>query len=922
MSAFILPESLATLAARALARLQPLAETPFTADFIQRLQHLAVVSDFAIDTLCRQPTLLNALAQGTCPDIPAPVLHSAAADQWSSLLRRYRAAVSTCLIWRDIQGLDHINHTLAASSQLAQTCLQLALQAVETQFMQQHGVVRTAEGDPVRLVVFGLGKLGGAELNFSSDIDLVYAFAQGGQAAENYFARLGQRLTRLLDESTAEGFCYRVDVRLRPFGTSGQLAQSFAAMDHYFQREGRDWERYAWIKARPVAGDMAAGHAWLESLRPFVYRRYLDYTALDGLREMKAAIAIEVARQDRADDIKRGPGGIREIEFLVQCLQLIRGGREASLRQCGLLPALQALMEAGHIAPAYAAVLAKAYRFERHVENRLQMLRDAQTHALPTDALERQRIASGLGYGDWSALMQVLQAQRQQVSTEFAALLAVHQPTPLADDLASYWRKLPENASVAALQTLGLSDIDRADQILRHFAASLAVKALSDSARARLDRVVPALLHAIADTPSPDATLSRVLGLLQAILRRTSYLALLDEQPDALQRLVQVLAHSALLGERLQHFPLLLDELLDARVAGPLPDASVFHSACRNVLHIEDTEAALRSLNEIRLALSFRLALAFHDGRLDAVRCTCLLAQLADAVVAVSLKRVYEELVTVHGSVPEGRFAVIAYGSLGALELGFGSDLDLIFLYDQPQKVSSSTGPRSLTVERWFTRLAQKLMALLAANSAAGRLYDIDIRLRPDGAKGALVSSLNSYRHYQQTRAWTWEHLALVRARGIAGDSSLLADFEQLRSQILTQPRARDQVLQEAASMRARMRSELDRSRLPQALDLKQGPGALVDLGFIVQTGVLAQAAIDSQLCLSRQTPPLITTLQQSGWLSKAHAADLHHAHQTLLHAALRCTLDRRPRISSMTSEIRQACTIVSAMVKDHGVHG
>ena len=923
-----LPETLAPLAERAIARLKLAApdpaQWPAAAGFEVNLRQLAIASDFAIDTLCRQPELLLRLP--AAEPLPLPQLDPLQPSAWPVQLRRYRSAASTRLIWRDLLGLDAVDATLRGATQLAEDCLQLALAALEAEFAQRHGVVRSEDGSVQRLVVFGLGKLGGGELNFSSDIDLVYAYPQAGEsdgarplAAEEYFARLGQRLARLLDETTADGFCHRVDLRLRPFGSAGRVALSFAGMDQYFQREGRDWERYAWIKARTVAGDIAAGEAWLETLRPFVYRRYLDYTALDGLREMKAAITAEVARSDRFDDIKRGPGGIREIEFLAQALQLIRGGREPALRERRLLPALRALVEAGQMDAADGEVLVVAYRFLRRLENRLQMLRDAQTHRLPTDALDRERIAQGLGYAGWEALLAALDEQRQRVSAEFAALLAPRRGQAAPDALSSYWRVLPDGGNAETLADAGFADAASADQSLREFAQSLGVKSLSDSARARLDRVLPALLHATTRSPQPDAALRRVLGLLQSILRRTSYLALLDEQPSALTRLVNVLARSALLSERLVAFPLLLDELLDTRVAGPLPDAHEMHAACAAALDIDDPEAALRTLNEIRLALSFRMALAFHDGRQRAVDCTRQLAQLADAVVVTVLAMVRADLVAAHGQVPGGRFAIVGYGSLGGLELGFGSDLDLVFLYDHPREAEESDGPRPLESGRWFARLAQKTMALLSAVTAAGRLYDIDVRLRPDGGKGALVSSLASYTDYQRERAWTWEHQALVRARGVAGDASLLADFEQVRAATLARPREHGVLFGDVLKMRARMRAELDRSDAAR-LDLKQGAGGLVDLEFLLQTGVLAGAAQVPALCEPRATPQLIDALAASTWLPAQTAADLHAAHAALLDAGLGCTLDRRPRITAPTPEIERARAAITAAAAAQGL--
>ena len=455
------------LSARALQRLR--AAGCAVADEAA-LARLALASDFAIDALVRQPELLAQLQADAGTPVAAPLLEPQDQAEWARLLRRYRQAESTRLVWRDVvEGAD-VEEILAGSSALAETCLRLALDALEADFARRFGVVRDAAGAIQRLVVFGLGKLGGRELNFSSDIDLVYAYEHEGESepapakaggarslhAQDYFARLGQQLTKLLDEVTADGFCHRVDLRLRPFGNAGRVALSFAAMELYFQREGRDWERYAWQKARCVAGDVAAGERFLDALRPFVYRRYLDYGALDGLRAMKAMIAAEVARKDMAGDVKRGPGGIREIEFLAQALQLIRGGREPALRRRHLLATLQALAQAGHMETDAASALAVAYRFLRRLENRLQMLADAQTYALPEDGLVRARLAAGLGYASWPALDAALAEQRALVAEEFAALLAPRRRRASGgNELATYWRALPEHGDATQLEAAG-----------------------------------------------------------------------------------------------------------------------------------------------------------------------------------------------------------------------------------------------------------------------------------------------------------------------------------------------------------------------------------------------------------------------------------------------------------------------------------
>ena len=916
---------------RSLARLPADARWRDDADFIAGLRKLALASDFALATLAAQPELIECLHADTgAMPVPLPVLDAGNRADWPRLLRRFRQAESTRLVWRDVIAGDAVDAILAGSTALAETCLQVALEALEGEFAQRFGVVRDADGNPQRLVVFGLGKLGGGELNFSSDIDLVYAYEHEGEsdgarslAASDYFARLGQQLAKLLDEVTADGFCHRVDLRLRPFGNAGRVALSFAAMELYFQREGRDWERYAWQKARPVAGDIDAGERFLASLRPFVYRRYLDYGALDGLRTMKAAIAAEVARKDMADDLKRGPGGIREIEFLAQALQLIRGGREPALRERRLLPALRALVAAGHVDAEAGQGLIDAYRYLRVLENRVQMLGDAQVHALPADPVQHERIARGLGHAGMASLDGELQQVRARVASEFAALLAPRELPAGDSDLALYWRGLPDNCDAEALAAAGFGATEELHRSLCDFARAPGVRELSDTTRARLDRVLPVLLQAAAQSTQADAALRRLLPLLHTLLKRASYLALLDEQPAALQRLVEAVSRSALLGERLAAHPLLLDELLDRRVTGELPDRAAMQAECESALRDGDAEASLQALNEVRQALSFRIALALLDARCDAQSCAQRLAWLADAVVACVLRIALDEMRAAHGDIEGGRFAVLGYGSLGGEELGFGSDLDLVFLYSAAGDAQSD-GVRAMDAPRWFARLGQKIVALLGAGTGAGRLFEVDVRLRPDGAKGLLVSSLASFSEYQRERAWTWEHQALVRARAVAGDATLIAAFDGLREEVLARPRDAESLVDDVSSMRRRMRAELDRGDaavfdLPM-FDLKQGEGGLVDLEFLLQFLVMRDAVKQAPLLQPRATPLLLDAAHVAGALDAATHAALLAAHASLLDAGMRCTLDRRPRRVPADARIDHARAAIRAAARAQGL--
>jgi glutamate-ammonia-ligase adenylyltransferase len=880
------------------------------------LRPLAVASDFALDVLVREPRLL---ADRHRPP-PFPRLDPQAPEEAMAALRRWRRAASTVLVARDVDGLDDVDATLAGSTRIAEAALQGALTQAEAEFAPRFGTVRDGEGRAQRLVVFALGKLGGGELNFSSDVDLVYAYPRGGASdgarsldAEPYFVRLGQRLAQLLNEPTVEGFSHRVDLRLRPFGDSGRLALSFDAMEAYFQREGRDWERYAWLKARPVAGDVAAGESLVDALRPFVYRRYLDFTALDSLREMKAMIEAEVARKDMADDLKRGPGGIREVEFLVQAIQLIRGGREPALRRRGLLPALSALAGAGHLPAATAQRLAEAYRFLRRVENRVQMLRDAQEYALPADPLDRLRVARGLGCVDAAALDSALRAHRDVVAEEFAAVLGGarrgasgvghdalgategSEAGAAAKAVAAYWQALPDDGDPRALAGAGFGDVDAAHEALRRLAGSALRRGLSARAAAWFDHIVPTLVLQAAASDAPDASLTRGIALLTAIGRRSSYFALLAEQPAALGRLAQVCAGSALLAERLTEHPLLLDELLDVRAAGPLPDPRAIAQEIAAVVPAhDDAEAALVALNERRHSVAFRIGLAWRAGRIDAVAATRSLAVVAEAVVAAALQLAQREVERAHGRIADGGFAVLGYGSIGAQELGFASDLDLVFVHGAETQAVSD-GARPLDAGRYYLRVAQKFVAMLDTATAAGKLYEVDVRLRPDGAKGLLVVNLPSFEAYQRERAWTWEHQALVRMRPLAGDAGLRARLDALRAELLSRPRDPSALAADVAGMRERMRRELDRSDA-LTLDLKQGRGGLVDLEFALQHAVLAHARAHPALVAPRHTADLIAALVAAGLLPSSDAAALTAAHAAFVDLSLGCTLDRRPR--------------------------
>nr|WP_243042212.1 bifunctional [glutamate--ammonia ligase]-adenylyl-L-tyrosine phosphorylase/[glutamate--ammonia-ligase] adenylyltransferase [Dyella sedimenti] len=894
----------------------------------ERIRRTLLASDFAFDTWFRQPQWLapqglERLRSGSDAGARADAL-KLPDDEAVCLteLRRFRHAEALRLVFRDINGLDELPETLSATSVLYEVLLEAALGWSERALAARYGHSRSHEGVLQRLVVMGFGKLGGSELNFSSDIDLVLAYPHSGQSDgarsldnSEYFVRLARQLVRLLSEPTVDGICARVDLRLRPFGNAGRLALPFAAMEQYYQSEGRDWERYAWIKARPVAGDRNEGKQLQELLRPFVYRRYLDYTAFAGLREMKALIDAEVARKDLADNLKLGPGGIREIEFVVQLMQLIRGGREPSLRVRGLLPALTACEARGHITAARARALREAYVFLRRVENRVQMLRDAQTHDIPEDALSRERIALGLGEDSWEALETRLAEHRAHVSEEFAAVLMPQggrtASAPVAD-VALWQRACTESLDAGVMEAAGFSPGAEVAETLQKLSQAGAVRAMPQRSREQLDRLMPQLLAVARDSAAPVPCLLRLCRLVQAVARRSSYLALLEEQPAARLRLARLFADSAFLAERVIAQPLLLDDVLDPRIEQlPLKRADIGAEISRVLATLDEREpeAELERLNEFKASVAFRLGLAFSDGRADAVATARRLAVLAESIVQAVTTLAERDLIAQHGRLPGGgiAFAVLGYGSLGGEELGFASDLDLVFVYDGRHAQAMSDGARPLEGSRWYQRLVQRVVNWLTVLTRAGRLYEVDTRLRPDGSKGLLVSSLESFAGYQKSRAWTWEHQALLRARPIAGDAALTAELAAVRREVLATPRDRAAVLGEVSHMRQRWRAERDRSDDRQ-LDLKQGRGGLLDIEFALQGLVLAHASAHPALLGITANAGLIEACRNAGLLDGEQAGLLAEAHAELLHRALACTLDLRSRIAPRDDELERLC--------------
>ncbi len=752
-------------------------------------------------------------------------------------LRRLRQQVMLRVLLRDLSGRAPLAEVVASMSDLAELSLGYALEHLCVWQEAQHGTPM-ANGKRQELIVVGMGKLGGRELNVSSDIDLIFVYPEEGETVceragqrplsnHEYFTRLARKLINALADITEDGQVFRVDMRLRPNGDSGPLACSFDALENYFIAEGREWERYAWIKARSVYGDHASELAAIA--RPFVFRKYLDFGAFAAMRSLHAQIRAEVARRDLSGHIKLGPGGIREIEFIAQAFQLIRGGRDPELQTRPTLEVLPLLQKKGLLPVEVVAELRAAYDFLRRLEHRLQYLDDAQTHELPAGSDDQALIAGAMGFDDYAAFMTALDAHREQVSRHFDGVFA--DPVQDVHPCAPLWMgEIDAEAAHERLAALGFTDTGAALRRLAGARASPRYLQLSEASRERFDALVPRVIELAAKAGAPEAALARALDLLEAISRRGAYLALLYEYPQALEKVVQLLAASGWAAAYVTRHPLLLDELLDARTLYAAPDWKEFAAGLRAQLlrHEGDAERLMDVLRESHHAQVFRLLAQDLAGQLTVEVLADHLSALADLMLAITLELCWAQLRNRHRDAP--RFAIVAYGKLGGKELGYASDLDIIFLYED----ADARAPEL------YSRLAQRINTWLTSATPSGVLFETDLRLRPNGASGLMVSSVDAFREYQEKDAWVWEHQALTRARYCAGDTEVGAAFEAERIAILRRSREPEALRREVISMRAQMLdAHPNRSDL---FDLKHDRGGMIDIEFMVQYLVLAHA--------------------------------------------------------------------------------
>lgn len=826
-------------------------------------------------------------------------------------LRRLRQQAMATLIVRDLAGWATLAEVTQTMTRLAEGTIHAALDWVTRDLAQTMGTPRGTAGNAQQLHVVGMGKLGGGELNVSSDIDLVFVYPEEGDtdgarpvSNEEYFSRAGRALIGLLAESTADGIVFRVDMRLRPYGDSGPLVASFDRLENYLITQGREWERYAWIKGRVLTGDQ--GDELMALVRPFVFRRHLDFSAFASMRELHGQIRHEVERRDRAGNIKLGRGGIREIEFIAQVFQLIRGGHDSALRRQPTLDVLALLAERGLLPKAAAVELAQSYVFLRNLEHRLQYIDDQQTHTIPADDDDRARIGSSMGFADFDALEQALNRHRILVARHFDELFA---PTANGQHaLAPLWANISDTqAATARMRELGFQRAGDLQSRMAQMHESARYRQMPAASQSRFDRLVPLAIEGAANAAhaNADATLERLLAFLESISRRESYLALLEEYPQAREQLAALMGASPWVAQYLTQYPILLDELLDARTLHAAPDWLVLATTLRENMNDAggDTERQMDILRHFKHAQTLRLVAQDLSGELPLETLSDHLSDLARVVLTETLAQAWQGVRLRHR--PDPAFAIIGYGKLGGKELGYASDLDLVFLYDD----EAPDAPEN------YARLAQRIGTWLTTTTPAGQLYDTDLRLRPDGESGLLVSSLQRFQEYQLTRAWAWEHQALTRARFVTGDAALGERFEAIRETILRRSRDVPALRAEVVAMRDKMHAA--HPNRSDRFDLKHDRGGIVDVEFIVQFLVLGHAAEHAALTGNIGNLALLKLAARLGLIGEGAAQAVHAAYREYRQLQHKLRLQGEPYARVPAASVARHAAAVKALWRD-----
>jgi glutamate-ammonia-ligase adenylyltransferase len=871
-----------------------------------QIQHLVACSRFAGRVLLQQPELLVPILTAQ-PPVAITLAMGTPESQAMSQLRRSRNAGLLHILADDLFARQSVAESLSRVSKLADSLINAAYHWAYHELTQQWGAPLDERGEAMPLLMLGMGKLGGGELNFSSDIDLIFVYPQNGETSggrrscenQQFYTKLGQKLIALLHQVTADGFVYRVDMRLRPFGDSGPLVLSFAAFEDYYQAQGRDWERYAMLKARilnpvePYAQELSA------LLKPFVYRRYIDFSAIESLRRMKQLIEQENRRRNRVDNIKLGAGGIREVEFIVQTLQLIRGGRIPQLQQQSIFLALQALSDNEILSHAQAESLLQDYLILRQVEQLLQGMDDQQTQTLPADALARERLVLACAAKDWEQLTARINQAMARVHQQFKQVIAQEdnaEPEQMLLGRMLWDSELPATELADEIHWLAFDDAVQLIDALGQFKQDCQKRSVGPRGRDLLAKLMPQLLHDIELEQAGSAVLSRVLAVFRQIVSRTAYLELLFENPKALQQLVKLCGRSGWLSTHLARYPMLLDELIDPELLYQVATGADYRDRLRlQLLRVpeDDLELLMETLRQYKQAQQLRIAAADITGILPLMKVSDHLTWLAEAVMEKVVDLAWQQMVEKYGY-PAGlaagspkNFAVVAYGKLGGLELGYGSDLDLVFLH-QCDSMADTSGDRAIDSRQFYLKLVQRILHLCTTRTASGVLYDVDTRLRPSGNAGLLTVHIETYRDYLLQDAWTWELQALVRTRLIYGDEQIAQRFATLRAEVLAQPRDLQHLQTEVMEMRQKLREHhgVDNA------EVKHAAGGVVDLEFISQYLVLGYAAKFPALYQYSDNIRILDAAVVAGLMTREQAGLLQQAYQDLRGVSHRLTLE------------------------------
>ncbi|MDE0929082.1 MAG: bifunctional [glutamate--ammonia ligase]-adenylyl-L-tyrosine phosphorylase/[glutamate--ammonia-ligase] adenylyltransferase [Halioglobus sp.] len=899
-----------------------------------QLPRVLACSPFVADLLRRKPQLLLDLVvsgqlQQSLPGAEfRDELHRMLCRdgaELSPLLRQYRAWHMLRIVWRDFSRLADTLETVRDTSLLAEAAIAEALAITQAELESRYGVpIGRDSGEAQQLIVLAMGKLGAQELNVSSDIDLIFIYPEAGQtdskehpiSNEEFFTKVGRAVIAALDEVTAEGFVFRVDMRLRPYGESGALVHNFTALEGYYQDQGRDWERYAMIKARPVTGSPQQAAELTALLRPFIYRRYVDFGAIESLRGMKRMINTEVRRRGLQDDVKLGHGGIREVEFIAQCFQLIRGGRDLGLQQRELLLVLDECVTLRCLPQSVVTELRTSYLFLRDSEHAIQGYQDKQSQDLPKAELPQAAMAEVMGYASWEDYKAALETHRQAVAGHFRELIAdPEENAEVAEEALSLWGK---DLSEQALSDLGYRRESEAYEALQALQQSPRMATLQIQGRDRLQQFMPQLLRACAEMVDPDLALQRILPLVTAVVRRSAYLVMLLENPPALVDLVTLCGASPWIADQIARTPALLDELLDRASLYSAPDKDLLRDELRQQvtrLGADDLEAQMDALRYFKASHVLRVAASELVGRLPLMQVSDKLTWIAEVILEEVLAVAWAGLTKKYGLPCRDHaglgFAVFGYGKLGGVELGYGSDLDLVFIYDAA-KGGATDGENSIDNAVFYTRLGQRIIQIIETQMAMGQLYEVDMRLRPSGDSGMLVNTIQSFSRYQQDAAWTWEHQALVRARFVAGDPDVASAVNALRREILSLPRDDASLAREVHAMRETMRKHLlsDERLEDGEFHLKQGVGGIVDIEFMVQYAVLTWSHRVPELARWSDNVRILEALGQEGLFEQQECEALTQAYLIYRSAAHQLSLQQQPGAAPAGSFVQERAAV------------